>query len=287
MKYVVNKDNFTGNAKTVIGENGRCPYYGKTEAEYIAKGYAVMEEDEFFALMREWEDNLCGDWKEITAEQYEDALNILPPVAWRDGGFFMSERYTGNISSFYQQINGKYFSSLQRMSTPRAEIIKTLRDYIKEMKFLFENVSEEKQNMSIDELWIAACSGDIETLREYYSNGGKENRRYNKFNTNHSLIAGAYRNNQYKTVKYLYSVGEVPEAHEQEEIPFSAMVSYNIIITRKGGMVENLGFISSENAEAVFQCICKIGDSRAENIASVKYQVMGETLRQKVYHFND
>ncbi len=142
-------------------------------------------------------------------------------------------------------------------------------------------VSEEKREKTIDELWMAACSGDIETLREYYGNGGKENRRYNKFLVNHSLIAGAYRNGQIETVKYLYSIGEIPEAHEMDEIPFSDLVSYNVVINRIIGKMEILGFKEHENALYIFSCMCEIAGREAENIASVELHVLGKPVKVK------
>lgn len=71
---------------------------------------------------------------------------------------------------------------------------------------------------SIYELWLASCSGDMETLKEYFSNGGMLNRRYNKFGENHSLIAGAYRNGNIETVEYLLDIGESIEEDEQQEM---------------------------------------------------------------------
>ncbi|MBQ2397130.1 MAG: hypothetical protein II304_08885 [Bacteroidales bacterium] len=71
---------------------------------------------------------------------------------------------------------------------------------------------------SIYELWLASCSGDMETLKEYFSNGGMLNRRYNKFGKNHSLIAGAYRNGNIETVEYLLNIGESIEEDEQQEM---------------------------------------------------------------------
>lgn len=129
-KWVVDRNNFTGYAKTYLREDGCCPYCGKTAEEYISEGYSVLEDEEYFALVKEWENSMCGNWKEITDEEFEDALCVLPPVGWYDGGFFMGERYTGNISSFYQKLNGKFYTSLQRMSTPRKDIIEDLRKFI-------------------------------------------------------------------------------------------------------------------------------------------------------------
>ena len=128
-KWIVDTNNFKGYAKTYL-VNGACPYYGKTEAEYLTEGYSVLNDEEYTALTRKYEDSLCGDWKEITEEIFDDMLNVLPPVGWYNGGFFMSERYTGNISSFYQKMNGKYYTSLQRMSTPRQTILEDLQRFI-------------------------------------------------------------------------------------------------------------------------------------------------------------
>lgn len=70
----------------------------------------------------------------------------------------------------------------------------------------------------INKLWEYACSGNIEELKKYYDNGGSVNNRYIKFGEGHSLIMGAFRNNQFDTVEYLMSVGEEISPKEYEEI---------------------------------------------------------------------
>lgn len=70
----------------------------------------------------------------------------------------------------------------------------------------------------INRLWEYACSGNIEELKKYYDNGGSINNRYFKFGEGHSLIMGAFRNNQFDTVEYLMSVGEEPSKKEYMEI---------------------------------------------------------------------
>lgn len=70
----------------------------------------------------------------------------------------------------------------------------------------------------IDTLWEYACSGNIEKLREYYENGGSINNRYIKFGESHSLIMGAFRNNQFDTVEYLISEGEELSKKEYAEM---------------------------------------------------------------------
>lgn len=70
----------------------------------------------------------------------------------------------------------------------------------------------------INKLWEYACSGNIEELKKYYDNGGSVNNRHIKFGEGHSLIMGAFRNNQFDTVEYLMSVGEEISPKEYEEI---------------------------------------------------------------------
>ena len=111
------------------------------------------------------------------------------------------------------------------------------------------------ENLTIDELWMAACTGDNETLETYYENGGETNRRYSKFGKFHSLIAGAYRNGNLDTVDLLQSYGEMPEErerHELKELYYRAVVKaaenlvnymryHNKNLTKKQEeMIENL-----------------------------------------------
>lgn len=73
-----------------------------------------------------------------------------------------------------------------------------------------------EQDEITETLWHAACSGDIETLKAYYLSGGKIGRKYDEFGICHSLIAGAYRNGNFETVRYLLDVGEQPDEYETD-----------------------------------------------------------------------
>lgn len=68
----------------------------------------------------------------------------------------------------------------------------------------------------IEKLWEAACSGDINILKQYYKIA--ENMRYQKFGKEHSFIMGAFRNNQWEIIDYLLSIGETITREEKEEI---------------------------------------------------------------------
>ena len=110
--------------------NGKDSYTGKTKDDFIKEGYTVLPENEFDELVEENERNQCNDWKEITEEEYERALNVLPPMKWYNGGFFVSECYSGSLYGFYQELNGKYYTSLQSVYTKREEILENLKKFI-------------------------------------------------------------------------------------------------------------------------------------------------------------
>lgn len=115
----------------IITKGGKDIFTGKTAEDYRVEGCTILSEEEFRAIYTAADDALCGDWAEETEQQYDDALNILPPAKWYSGGFYVPEAYTANIYSFHQRMNGRYYTSLQRSSTPRAAILESLSAWIK------------------------------------------------------------------------------------------------------------------------------------------------------------
>lgn len=136
------------------------------------------------------------------------------------------------------------------------------------------------KKITLEKLWEAACSGDLETLKKYYDNGGEPNQRYYRFNTHHSLIAGAYRNKQMEVVRYLYEVGERPEEHEKEEVKY---FNFAIVIGRRNGMEDIIGFTTKESALTVFHAFESVAVHDAENIETLSFEIHG--VRTKEIHY--
>ena len=99
--------------------------------EYLAEKNASRQPgDAVFELMeidaacdlvnRAQGEKYLSDWQEITAERWEDMLNILPPEKWQTVAgveiFRMSERLTGNITAHFARIGERYFEANRRTS---------------------------------------------------------------------------------------------------------------------------------------------------------------------------
>jgi hypothetical protein len=118
----------------IMSLDGRNLYTDETKEDYIAQGLEILDATQFNELWeqceKDYEDELCGKWKEISEERYEEQLNVLPPLKWTNGGFFMSEFYSGKITSFYQEWGCKFYSSMQNAFRNRNEIIEELKNNI-------------------------------------------------------------------------------------------------------------------------------------------------------------
>ena len=102
----------------------------RTVRDFLNAGYKLISSEEMSALEKEYNKSLCNDWIEINAEKYDYAMNVLPPVKYTNGGFYVSEPFTGTIHGFYQEWNGKFYTSLQDLFTPRSEILENLKSFI-------------------------------------------------------------------------------------------------------------------------------------------------------------
>ena len=67
---------------------------------------------EFDAWMEQDEKSLISPPKEITKEEWWEALEVLPPESWQHSGggesFVMMEYYSGRITSIYVRLGDRY-----------------------------------------------------------------------------------------------------------------------------------------------------------------------------------
>jgi hypothetical protein len=76
----------------------------------------------FAEACRRHDDAARSDPVEITAAQWAEALEILPPVGWRNDGahesFKQPERISGMITTIYVRVGDRHFSFADDIRTP-------------------------------------------------------------------------------------------------------------------------------------------------------------------------
>jgi len=113
--YIIDKTGYTGTVQSTMS-NGIVHYSdGLTLEQYNekkGKEYIALTWDELEPLIAAWEhDNYTSiPAVLISAEDYEEALNVLPPERWENGMFCMCEHLTGNLTAWYAEKDGKFAS---------------------------------------------------------------------------------------------------------------------------------------------------------------------------------
>ena len=51
----------------------------------------------------------ANEWWEIEESEYDYFLGVLPPMAWKHHGFAMCEFTSGNVTSTFYNIAGRFF----------------------------------------------------------------------------------------------------------------------------------------------------------------------------------
>ena len=117
-------------------EAGRVHLAGGLWPDYNGKhgnNLKAVTEKELEQLLDKYLADLQGDFKEVTKEQYLDALECLPPKRWTNYGknndfFFLGECYTYNLYSLYANHNGKYYTALRAINLTTDQIINQLNN---------------------------------------------------------------------------------------------------------------------------------------------------------------
>ena len=106
--------------------DGICAYTDeKTPAEYLKElgpeFMCIPLEDAIKQITEAEEKTYIKPWEEITEEQYDYWLNVLPPQKWLTVGgvsiFRMIEFQISNITLHVAKYEGRYFSAHRRTTT--------------------------------------------------------------------------------------------------------------------------------------------------------------------------
>jgi len=126
MLYVIDQSKpFNGRIESSMRDDVHVDYSGAlhnnngqnlTLAEYreaTGEDVKAVSESELDSLLNTYYRSLVSNPSQITAEQYDYALEVLPPCKFGTVGsvtvFHMLERLTGNMVSWYANLGGKYY----------------------------------------------------------------------------------------------------------------------------------------------------------------------------------
>lgn len=110
----------------------RADYWRSCKAQYENAKYEVMTFDEF--LKRQKVAMTSGEVTETTEEQFNEMLNILPPLKWCTIAgvemFCMREMYTGTFTNQYARIGDKYYTAMVDVTDEKTWIHERLKKSI-------------------------------------------------------------------------------------------------------------------------------------------------------------
>lgn len=136
MKFLIRTDvPFKGNAQSVLLENGTVAWSGGMTPEEYAKdrGFTVrvVTDEEMSAMVADHVASLITPPAPITAERWDDMLNVLPPARWHHCYgvelFHVIERITGDLVTWYAKIGDQHFEMNNRVGAKSEDLALAVR----------------------------------------------------------------------------------------------------------------------------------------------------------------
>jgi hypothetical protein len=111
--------------------------YSKEPLDKIALRYPGATVGDLEAFIQTRESMMRTTPAEITAEVFEEALSVLPPLDFQRNclgtTFKCVERLSGRVTAIYAEIQGRYFSFNDLDTTTHLEIIAKIRASLSEV----------------------------------------------------------------------------------------------------------------------------------------------------------
>lgn len=140
MKFVVDSRYFDGCCITSMSDGIHNDYEGHETLEELKERennphLIAVSENTIRKMAHIHDRSLCAPFKEITEEEYYDKLDVLPPVRYTKHFFFIGEPYSGDIYPFCFNMDGRYFTGLRSVRTPRKELERQMAVHYDNMTF--------------------------------------------------------------------------------------------------------------------------------------------------------
>lgn len=140
LKFVVDSRYFDGCCITSMSDGIHNDYGGHETLEELKERennphLTAVSENTIRKMAHIHDRSLCAPFKEITEKEYYDKLDVLPPVRYTKHFFFIGEPYSGDIYPFCFNMDGRYFTGLRSVRTPRKELERQMAVHYDNMTF--------------------------------------------------------------------------------------------------------------------------------------------------------
>ncbi|AZS59273.1 hypothetical protein C5E18_24465 (plasmid) [Pectobacterium parmentieri] len=108
--------------------------YGKQPLDVLnmqGEQYVLVSRNEAIEMIRE---AVRKPVEEITAEIFNDQLELMPPIDWYgkgdDQSFKLAEMYAEDVTDIYVYYGGRYFHFRDRVSMKHSEIVQRIKQEV-------------------------------------------------------------------------------------------------------------------------------------------------------------
>lgn len=137
--FVIDPYRFNGSFLTSMSDGIHCDYTHKTLEELRAgednPRLVTVSRNTADKMFRIHLKSKCLPFKEITESQYYENMDMLPPVRHTRNFFFIGEPCFRDLYTFCFHVEGRYFTGLRSVTTPRKELERQMEGHYRSLTF--------------------------------------------------------------------------------------------------------------------------------------------------------
>ena len=139
LRFIIDSRCFDGSCLTVMSDGIHSDYGHETLEELRERennpSLIAVPGNAICKKMQIHLQSLCAPFCEITEEDYFDYMDTQPPIRHTRNFFFMSEPYHAGIHRFCFRTDGRYFTGLRSVNTPRKDLEQQMDRHYRKVTF--------------------------------------------------------------------------------------------------------------------------------------------------------
>lgn len=127
---------FQGTVKSLI-RNGINTITGETWETMQKQNpsfIAITEEEFFESYFEPYKLSLQEEWQEIDEEKHDYYLEVLPPMRWKNGMFWMEERFYDILTRVVLTHHEKHYTAIRDLKKSNSEIRQEFNEWYHKQK---------------------------------------------------------------------------------------------------------------------------------------------------------